>query len=395
MSDTPSTLSQLCIWQQNLNKSLAAQLTLLNGPIVAQWDVVVIQEPTIDHRLCLTKANSHWRVVYPTHKFTLDATPRAVMLVNTKISTNNWEQIPFPSKDIVIVKFRSAQGACTLINIYNDGTHNRTITELSNFLSSHITKVRPSQTDHMFWLGDFNRHHPMWDEERNSHLFTNPALDAAQKLLNLVSDYRMVQALPKDIPTLQSSSTGNWTRPDNVFCTDHSTEAITSCTTDPGQRGPRTDHVPILTVLDLEIPLAPETSARNHREVIWEEFDDYLKDHLAQLPPLAPIVTEVDFQRVTKNLDQVLRDVVEVHVPRSRPCPHSRRWWTKELMELKKKANTLSRQSFKFRALPDHPCHRECKDTNNRLVNEVFKTKKEHWRDWLEDAMETDIWTAH
>ena len=395
MSNTPPTLSRLRIWQQNLNKSLAAQLTLLNGPIAAQWDVVAIQEPTIDHRLCLTKANSHWRVVYPTHKFTLDATPRAITLVNTKISTNNWEQIPFPSKDVVIVQFRSAQGVCTLINIYNDGTHNRTVTELNNFLSAHIMKVRPSHADHMFWLGDFNRHHPMWDEERNSHLFTNPALDAAQKLLDLVSDYGMVQALPKDIPTLQSSSTGNWTRPDNVFCTDHSTETITSCTTDPGQRGPRTDHVPILTVLNLEIPLASETSARNYREVNWEEFDDYLKDRLAQLPPPAPIVTENDFQRVAKTLDQVLRDAVDAHVPRSKPCPHSRRWWTKELTEMKKKANRLSRQSFNFRALPDHPCHRECKDANTKLVNEVFKTKKEHWRNWLEDAMETDIWTAH
>ena len=395
MTSTAPNLNRLCIWQQNLNKSHAAQLTLLNGPLAKHWDVLALQEPVIDHRLGLTKANSHWRVVYPTHKYTLDSKPRAVTLVNTKISTNCWEQIPFPSKDVVIVQFRGAQGACTIFNIYNDGTHDGTLTELKNFLSTEIAKVRPSQNDHLFWLGDFNRHHPMWDEERNSHLFTNTALDAAQKLLDILSDFGLVQALPKDLPTLVSSSTGNWTRPDNVFCTDHSLESIISCTTDPGQRGPKTDHVPILTKLDLEVSLATGPGTKNYREVNWEEFEEQLEIRLARLPPPVPITTEGDFQQITKNLDATLRSVVDEYVPTSRPCPHARRWWTKELTEMKKTANRLSRQSYKFRALPDHPCHAESKDADKRLVNEIFKAKKEHWQSWLEESMDTDLWTAH
>ena len=87
----------------------------------------------------------------------------------------------------------------------------RTIEQLKNFLTDKIREVCPSQLNHMFWLGDFNRHHPLWDEERNSHLFTRSVLDDAQKLLDLLADYGMTQALPKDLPTLQSSSSGNWT----------------------------------------------------------------------------------------------------------------------------------------------------------------------------------------
>lgn len=63
------------------------------------------------------------------------------------------------------------------------------------------------------WLGDFNRHHPMWDEERNRHLFTTANLDRAQKLLDLISEYDMRMALPKDIPTLEAMATKNETRP--------------------------------------------------------------------------------------------------------------------------------------------------------------------------------------
>jgi len=69
--------------------------------------------------------------------------------------------------------------------------------------------------------------------------------------------------LPKDIPTLQLSSSSNWTRPDNVFCTDHSEEVVVSCTMDPGQRGPKTNHILVRTELDLEVPIAPETNIQN------------------------------------------------------------------------------------------------------------------------------------
>lgn len=205
----------------------------------------------------------------------------------------------------------------------------------------------------------------------------------------------MIQALPKDIPTLQSSSTSNWTRPDNVFCTDHLEEILISCTTAPGQRGPKMDHILVLTEIDLAIPLAPDTTTRNYRAVDWEEFDEYLNSIPVHLPPPAPIITEEDFQHTAKNIDLALRDTVKKHIPVSRPCPHTRRWWTKELMDLKKHSNQLSHLSHKFHALPDHICHRASKDARNKLANEVFKAKREHWQEWLEEASGDDIWMAH
>ena len=29
------------------------------------------------------------------------------------------------------------------------------------------------------------------------------------------------------------------------------------------------------------------------------------------------------------------------------------------------------------------------------LVNEIFKSKKEHWQSWLEESIDTDLWMAH
>ena len=206
----PAQLEQLRTWQQNLNTSHIALHSLINNKLADEWDFIALQEPPVN-RLGNTKANHHWCVVYPTHKLTKGAKPRAVMFVNTKISTNCWEQIDFPSANVVIIRTRTTEGTCTIVNVYNDCKHDRTLEELERFLATNIGRLRPKECDHMIWLGNFNRHHPLWDEEHNNHLFTNMVLNSAQKVLTLLADYSISQVLPKDIPTLQSSSTGNWT----------------------------------------------------------------------------------------------------------------------------------------------------------------------------------------
>ena len=63
----------------------------------------------------------------------------------------------------------------------------------------------------------------------------------------------MVMALPKDIPTLEAMATKNWTWPDNVFCSANMEPLLVSCMTHPHLRGPGTDHVPILTMLEFPV----------------------------------------------------------------------------------------------------------------------------------------------
>ncbi|KAG2108904.1 uncharacterized protein F5147DRAFT_529760, partial [Suillus discolor] len=81
----------------------------------------------------------------------------------------------------------------------------------------------------VIWLGDFNRHHPMWELANNTHLFTAANLDAAGTLINLLALYNMIQVLPPGIATLEASNTKNLTRPDNVFCSDRMEQVFTQC----------------------------------------------------------------------------------------------------------------------------------------------------------------------
>ena len=390
----PHSLDKLRIWQQNLNTSKISQLALLNSTPPSDWDVLALQEPTVN-QLGNTTANPHWRVVYPTQKLSDERRPRAVTFINTKISTNAWKQIEFPSTDVVITQIQTSQGLCTIINIYNDGKNDDTLVAMELFLANNIRALRPRDDDHLLWLGDFNRHHPLWDEDRNNHLFTPAALASSQKILDILADYGLTQLLPKDIPTLQSTSSRNWTRPDNVFATEHTCLSLISCNTNPEGRGPNTDHVPIITVLDMSTLESSNTPSWNYRAVDWQQFNATLNKELQKIDPPRVIATKEDFQRVAKQFDETLRRTVELAVPRTRPHPHQKRWWTKELTTLMDELKRLCKAAYKFRALPDHPVHTTLAEQTKIVDKKIRTTKEEHWKEWLENATGNDLWTAN
>ncbi|KAJ7718534.1 Endonuclease/exonuclease/phosphatase, partial [Mycena metata] len=210
----------LKLWQQNLDKGLGNQHELLQRMGSGEYQFVALQEPYIDFR-DKTRANSHWSVVYPTgHGRKGARTTRAVTLVSTELPTGSWSQMDIDSSDIVVVEFRCAIGVVRIVNIYNDGDHDENLVALRNYMQR--ARLRPARGRVFYlWVGDFNRHSPMWDEFRNAHLFTAQAEDAVFMLLHLLGTYRMEMALLRDIPTLKAKGTGNFTRPDNVFCTSN------------------------------------------------------------------------------------------------------------------------------------------------------------------------------
>ena len=133
---------------------------------------------------------------------------------------------------------------------------------------------------HTIWLGDFNRHHPIWDSPDDHRLFTNVALEAVEKLIGAVADAGLEMVLPSGTPTHKHSITKHWSRLDQVFLSDHSSNLLTICNTQPETRGINMDHLPILTELNLEVATAEQKSTYNFRDVNWEEFREELKQQL-------------------------------------------------------------------------------------------------------------------
>ena len=167
----------------------------------------------------------------------------------------------------------------------------------------------------------------------------------------------MVMLLPKGPPTMQLTATKNWTQVDNVFTMANTEGLVVVCNTDLAQRGPGTDHVPILTMLDISVPHKDEERQQDFRGPDWDKFRKVLGAQLGVIPDPCAIWTESQFQNAIRDLTKALQVTVETAVPLSHPSPHSCRWWNKDLACQKKEMNRLASQAYKFHAVEDHPAH--------------------------------------
>jgi ribonuclease HI len=384
MNETPH-LTDIKIWQQNTRRSLDAQLALINS-LENKFDMVCIQEPHFDFRN-VSRATGVWHTIYPTALSNNNERPRALMLIHEKISTNNWTQIQIDSLDVVAIKLSNETHSIEIYNIYNDCEHSLTIQTLSTHLAGNPFQNR-------LLLGDFNRHHPMWDEEQNGHLFTSANLNAAEELIDLIANNHLEMALPKYIPTLMNSA-GNLTRPDNVFISQAISHWIVKCVTSPEDIPPKADHFPILTTLDFSIPEAAPKAAWNYRLTDWTKFRERLAENLLTIPPPQAFTTTDQMEAAIDSLTHAITETIEDVIPRKRPTPHSKRWWSAELSTIRTKTKRLARISYKYRRQPLHPCHEEYKSTRNTYGNLIKEQKKNHWVNWLEKIGEQDLWTAN
>ena len=391
-------VQKLTIWQQNTNKSPACQHNLISNNYLSKKgiSVIALQEPAINH-LGNTIASRNWTPIYPTKHSEDPSGTRSVTLISSALSTDSWNQMDFPSSDVTVIQLNGSWGKLTLFNIYNDGTSNDTLRQLANFLHSNRDKIEHTEkgTAHVLWVGDFNRHHPYWDDPSDTRLFTNDALKAANRLIEVVADAGLELALPSGLPTHKHSVTKRWSRLDQVFLSDHSANILTACDTLPEERGISTDHIPILTEINLAIAqtVAAE-SAPNFREVNWEEFGKELSKQLAKLPPPESITGQRQLDKSCADLTRAIQATIDYKVPVTEITPKSKRWWTKELTQLRKTANKLGRQSYKRRRDSEHKVHEEHEEAAKKYRNTLDYTKQQHWRDWLERAEDPDIWTV-
>ena len=246
----------------------------------------------------------------------------------------------------------------------------------------------------VIWLGDFNRHHPLWDDERNTHLFTEKALDQAEELINLLSIYDMHMLLPASIPTLEATRTKNLTRPDNIFASEDLVDCLLTCNTAPELRPPCTDHFPIQTTFLLDVPRVTPRTYRNFRKVEWNEFRTNLALRLADLPdPTNPLTTREQFDAMLAVLMNVLTATIQETVPITKPPPFAKRWYSKELNNMRREVSRLGRRSYKLRNSKEHPIHGEYRKLRNQYGNQIRAAKKAHWDAWIEEANAKSIWT--
>jgi len=70
-----------------------------------------------------------------------------------------------------------------------DTRHSDSVKKVGWHLRKNAQERGTGSHPRIVWLGNFNRHHPLWDEGRNAHLFTRSNLEKAQEIIDLAANY--------------------------------------------------------------------------------------------------------------------------------------------------------------------------------------------------------------
>jgi len=371
-------------------------LELYNKISKKEWDVVLVQEPHVMPLGNIRTPNGYIAVTLADrHK---DGAPmiRVVTWVSSELAMRSWKIMNIPgTNDITAIQMTGAYGQLTIINIYNDCMQSRNLCTIHKFIHESQAETLSNPDDHLIWAGDFNRHHPMWDDELDNRLFTPRALEDAGKLIKILADLNLKMALPKGQPTLEHLVTKKYSCPDNFWCTEEVYDLVICCKVDLTLRPPGTDHFPIATYIDLPQECITPKMSYNFRVVDWEDFQEDLAIWLLEIPPPQPLRMEHQFQEAAADLMAVIQDTICTRVPENKPCPFSKRWWNNDLSWQRTDLKKLSHTAYKFRALPDHISHTELQNARNTYGEAILQAKHQHWEDFLKSTAEQDLWMAN
>ena len=386
------------IWQQNVNKSPTCQHNLISSMTLAKRgiDLVALQEPAINS-FGFTVAARDWMPIYPSTHGSNPHKTQSLFLIRCNILTDKWKQIDFPSGDVTVIQIIRNRSNTIIYNVYNDCNKNDTVHQLEAF--NHAFNVEAAsdsmEENLVICLGDFNRHHPHWDDPTDTRLFTLAAIKDAELLISAVAGAGLDMALPPGIPTHLHNVSKRWTRLDQVFISEDGLDSVITCNTLTDSPGINTDHLPILTTLDLSLVRALSTPPKNFRNVNWEAFEKEVAMELDCLPQPTRIHTQGELDATCLRLTEVLQKVINNKVPAKKLGVKSKLWWTKELTKLRQEANKTGRRASKYSNWLEHHSHKEHQEASKKYRRTMERTKRQHWRDWLEKSDNPDIWTAH
>jgi len=288
-----------------------------------EHEIAAIQEPYLNHTHN-SWASLKWYTLYPKEHYAKPNKTRSLLLINRRILTNNWAQIDFALSNVTAVQLQTPSGQVLLINMYNDGKNPEGAQKVIQYMRNIARAHNPRHSPHIIWMGDFNTHHPMWDKERNSHLFMRTNLDKVQIIIDVKANHDLQMLLPKNIPNLCAMETRNFTQLDNVLAYSSLQEHVLECKTSPETCTPRTDHIPIITTLDMNLGRQEEMLKPNFKSTNWPKFQKELTKKLKNIDTQHEIRNKSEFYRRLNALTLAITDMIESAVPKLRPSPYTK-----------------------------------------------------------------------
>ena len=362
--------SELRILQYNLRKNEARTHAILSDPDIKTYGILMLQEQCWSSYTKSSPLHHSWTL---TEAPKLNNTqPRAVIYTNNNlIPPSQITPLALPFSDAVaIATAMDTECPSLFINVYNP-CDKSLINELHEYIHRNIN----IQGYHNIIIaGDFNTHHPLW----NPPGYTRHDGEA-DTLVTMMADLGLKLLLPAGTVTYPDAGTAI----DLIWGNDKAENSILKCKI-ANEHDYGSDHLPIETWLEpsTTTQFQPATPPYNYAMTDWNALGIKL---LQYLPPVisATATTRREVDKFTEQLVDAISRALDETTPRKRPCPHSKRWWNKEITKLHRKASRLRNIYLKTRANVDKVAWRK---KDNELDDKIAQAKKDKWWEYVENA---------
>jgi len=153
-------------------------------------------------------------------------------------------------------------------------------------------------------------------------------LEKSQVLIDTLSEFDLQMALPKDIPTLQALLTNNHTRTDNVFISSLIAGRVIRCIMLPDESPVRSDHIPVVTEVNLSLEEWVDLPCPNFRLADWKGVRETLSSRLKELDTGKVVNTPGEFLFQLGKLTCMISGVIDDCVLKVGPLPYQKHWWS-------------------------------------------------------------------
>ena len=290
------------------------------------------------------------------------------------------EQISVASSDITAAYIWLPNQVVLIFSVYIECADQEALLSAIQHISETATLARRRfPSIELIIAGDFNRHDTLWGgvsvrEERRGE---------ADPILDMMESLSLISLLP--IGTITRRQRNEESTIDLMLATAKLADVKLCCCIHNTQHG--SDHFPIETHFDLAILDRPDSDRFLFKEAPWKEMNDALTE---KFQTFAPAGTQERCDRLLKTVSEIIQQMV----PKARPSPYAKRWWSKGLTALRKTQSNL-RNLVRFNRkdrIDNAQLELEAKQATDAYHKAIRDQKRKHWNDFLAD--ETNIWSA-
>lgn len=317
MTNTPT----LRILQYNIRHEMGTMTALLTDRAVQDIDILAIQEPSYNshNRSSYNPGFSSFHLAHRT-----EADIRTYFYINKRINPDVWE-VEHPSRDIctLIIKPEESEtpqglGLIHIHNVYNPSPSLVTDQNPSSLALVEVALERPGE--HIL-LGDFNLHHPSWNNPGRFSYHRE-----ADELITMTLNKEMESALPNGAVTWRARKAESAI--DLIFVTPGVKETMLSCQVRPElQHG--SDHLPVYTEFELTVE-EPVPIQRRAWKTAKSEDVKRGAQALNLTLSLNPLTSPAQIDAYLDSLLRGLNEVVELTVPWAKPPQRVKSFWNED-----------------------------------------------------------------